>query len=127
MQSVYSKNNSKSDVMVDGNISDPFQFTAGLLQGDALAPFLFFILINYLMTKATEDTDSFVVTHPRQSILLMTLPCWSHVSLLHCLNLREQLLQQNNLVSSSLVSRPSTRPLGLTAILNHHCKFIDNQ
>ena len=60
-------NNSKSAVMVDGNISDPFQVTTGVLQGDVLAPFLFIILIDYLMMKATEDTDSGVVTHPRQS------------------------------------------------------------
>ena len=60
-------NNSKSAVMVDGNISDPFQVTTGVLQGDVLAPLLFIILIDYLMTKATEDTDSGVVTHPRQS------------------------------------------------------------
>ena len=59
--------NSKSAVMVDGNISDPFQVTTGVLQGDVLAPFLFIILIDYLMMKATEDTDSGVVTHPRQS------------------------------------------------------------
>ena len=60
-------NNSKSAVMVDGNISDPFQVTTGVLQGDVLAPFLFIILIDFLMTKATEDTDSGVFTHPRQS------------------------------------------------------------
>ena len=60
-------NNSKTAVMVDGNISDPFQVTTGVLQGDVLAPFLFIVLIDYLMTKATEDTDSGVVTHPRQS------------------------------------------------------------
>ena len=62
-------NNFKSAVMVDGNISDPFQVTTCvLLQGDVLAPFLFIMLIDYLMTKATEDTDFGVVTHPRQSV-----------------------------------------------------------
>ena len=60
-------NNSKTAVMVNGNISDPFKVTIGVLQGDVLAPILFIILINYLMTKATEDTDSGVVIHPRQS------------------------------------------------------------
>ena len=52
--------------MVDGNISDPFQVTT-VLQGDVQAPFLFIVLIDYLMKKATEDTDSGVVTNPRQS------------------------------------------------------------
>jgi len=60
-------NNSKSAVMVDGNISKPFQVTTGVLQGDVLAPFLFIVVIDYLMMKATEDTDSGVITHLRRS------------------------------------------------------------
>ena len=32
--------NSKSAVMVDGGLSDPFDITTGVLQGDVLAPFL---------------------------------------------------------------------------------------
>jgi len=59
--------NSRSAVMADGNISDPFQVSTGVLQGDVLAPFLFIILIDYLMKTATADTDSGIVTHPRQS------------------------------------------------------------
>lgn len=53
--------------MVDGSISDPFEVTTGVLQGDVLAPFLFVILIDYLMKSTTEGTDAGVVTHPRQS------------------------------------------------------------
>ena len=60
-------NNSKSAVMVDGNISEPFQVTTGVLQGDVLAPFLFIILIDYMLQMATKDTNSGVLTHPRQS------------------------------------------------------------
>ena len=41
--------------------------TTGVLQGDVLAPFLFIILIDYLMLTAIKDTDSGVLTHPRQS------------------------------------------------------------
>lgn len=63
-------NNSRSTVMVDGNISDPFDVSTGVLQGDVLAPFLFVILIDYLLTKATSELDSGVITHPRRSRLL---------------------------------------------------------
>lgn len=60
-------NNSKSAVMVDGNISDLFDVSTGVLQGDVLAPFLFVILVDYLLKKATSELDSGVVTHPRRS------------------------------------------------------------
>ena len=60
-------NNSKSAVMVDGNISDPFEVSTGVLQGDVLAPFLFIVLVDYLLKKATSDVDTGVVTHPRRS------------------------------------------------------------
>ena len=58
--------NSSSAVMVDGNISNPFDVTTGVLQGDVLAPFLFIILVDYLLEKASVG-DSGVVTHPRRS------------------------------------------------------------
>ena len=59
--------NSKSAVMVDGGLSDPFDVTTGVLQGDVLAPFLFVVLVGYLLKKATSQLDSGVVTHPRRS------------------------------------------------------------
>ena len=50
----------------------------------------------------------------------MKLPCLSHLSLLHRLNLPEQLLQQNSLASSLAFPRPS---IWLSiAVLNHHCQ-----
>ena len=58
--------NSKSAVMVDGGLSDPFDVTTGVLQGDVLAPFLFVVLVDYLLKKATSQLDSGVVTHPRR-------------------------------------------------------------
>ena len=39
-------NNFKSAVMVDGNISDPFEVSTGVLEGDVLVPFLFIILVD---------------------------------------------------------------------------------
>ena len=59
--------NSKSAVMVDGGLSDPFEVTTGVLQGDVLAPFLFVVLVDYLLKKATTQLDSGAVTHPRRS------------------------------------------------------------
>ena len=56
---------SKSSIMVDGNISDPFKVTASVLKENVLAPFLSILPIDYLMIKANEDSDSGVVTHPR--------------------------------------------------------------
>ena len=56
--------NSSSAVMVDGGISESFDVTTGVLQGDVLAPFLFVILVDHLLGKACE-ADSGVVTHPR--------------------------------------------------------------
>ena len=59
--------NSKSAVMVEGGLSDPFDVTTGVLQGDVLAPFLFVVLVDYLLKKATSQLDSGVATHPRRS------------------------------------------------------------
>ena len=53
--------------MVDGGLSDPFDVTTGVLQGDVLAPFLFVVLVDYLLKKATLQLDSGVVTRPRRS------------------------------------------------------------
>ena len=64
VQVLYS--NSSSAVIVDGSISDPFDVTTGVLQGDVLAPFLFIILVDYLLGKAS-GLDSGVVTFTRQS------------------------------------------------------------
>ena len=50
---------------MDGSISEPFDVTTGVLQGNASAPLLFIILVDYLMGK-TFGPDSGVVTCPRQ-------------------------------------------------------------
>ena len=59
--------NSQSAVMVDGNISEPFAVSTGVLQGDVLAPFVFIIVVDYLLKEAINGLDSGVVTHPRRS------------------------------------------------------------
>ena len=58
--------NSSSAVMVDGSLSASFNVTTGVLQGDVLAPFLFIILVDYLLGKASEP-DTGVMTCPRKS------------------------------------------------------------
>ena len=58
---------SLSAKIIDGNISDPFDVSAGVLQGDVLALFLFVILVDYLMTNPTSGNDSGFVTHSRRS------------------------------------------------------------
>ena len=52
--------------MVDGSISDPFDVTTGVLQGDVLAPFLFIIFVDYLLGKASGPLSG-VVTCPCRS------------------------------------------------------------
>ena len=41
----------------------PLKSIPGVLQEDVLAPFLFIILVDNLLKKATSDLDSRVVTH----------------------------------------------------------------
>lgn len=58
--------NYTSALMVDRGISEPFNVTTGVLQGDVLAPFLFIILVDYLLGKASEFGTR-VETHPIRS------------------------------------------------------------
>jgi hypothetical protein len=48
-------NNSKGVVSVNGKTSDPFDINTGVLQGDVLAPFLFVIVIDYIMRRSAGD------------------------------------------------------------------------
>ena len=50
IQTIY--NNSRSAVLVDGQLTEEFDVTTGVLQGDTLAPFLFIIVIDYVMKNA---------------------------------------------------------------------------
>ncbi|CAF4122059.1 unnamed protein product, partial [Rotaria magnacalcarata] len=63
---------SKSVVLVDGNVSKEFNVTTGVLQGDTLAPFLFIVVIDYIMKNvqldhANEKGESGFITNERQS------------------------------------------------------------
>ena len=50
-----------------GNISDSFEISTGVLQGDVYTPFLFIMVVVYLMRKATSYPDSEVEKHPCRS------------------------------------------------------------
>ena len=50
--------NSKSAVLVDGQMSDDFDVTTGVLQGDVLAPFLFITILDFVMINATKSHSS---------------------------------------------------------------------
>ena len=41
-------------VMVDGNLTDPFEVKSGVLQGGILSPLLFILVIDYVMRKVME-------------------------------------------------------------------------
>ena len=49
--------NSSSRVYVQGEMSESFRVTTGVLQGDVLAPFLFVIVIDYITRLSKEKDD----------------------------------------------------------------------
>ena len=59
--------NSSSAVMADGGTFNTFPITTGVLQGDVLAPYLFVVVIDYLLTSALAQCQSGLITHPRLS------------------------------------------------------------
>ena len=59
--------NSKSMVIVDNKNSATFNITTGILQGDVLAPYLFILVIDYVMRRAEEEGKTGFTTHPQQT------------------------------------------------------------
>ena len=69
-QTIY--NNSRSAILVDSQLTEGFYVTTSVLQGDTLAPFLFIIVIDYVMKNAeiqhtNEQGEHGFVTKQRQS------------------------------------------------------------
>ena len=56
----------RSAVIIDGQITDVFDVITGVLQGDVLAPYLFIVVIDWVMINANIDDLGFI-THKRQS------------------------------------------------------------
>ena len=48
-------NGSKAVVAVNGKISESFEVTSGVLQGDVLAPFLFILVMDYVLMRSEEQ------------------------------------------------------------------------
>ena len=48
-------------VSVNGNLSTELEITTDVLQGDTLAPFLFIIVLDYILIETTTDQD--IITH----------------------------------------------------------------
>jgi hypothetical protein len=48
-------------VYIEGQLSEQFKVTTGVLQGDVLAPFLFIIVIDYVSTLSAGDLG--YITH----------------------------------------------------------------
>ena len=46
---------SKGSVLVNGKLSKTFDITTGVLQGDVLAPFLFVIVIDFVMSRSDQN------------------------------------------------------------------------
>ena len=49
--------NTSSSVLTPDGETDPFDITAGILQGDTLAPFLFILVVDYIL-RLSVDTIS---------------------------------------------------------------------
>ncbi len=49
--------NTEAIVLSPDGHTDPFQTKAGVLQGDTLAPYLFIIVLDYIMRKSTTDAE----------------------------------------------------------------------
>jgi hypothetical protein len=56
---------SKGAVLVGGKLSEPFDITTGVLQGDVLAPFLFIVVMDYVMSRSEQNFG--FVYQPRTS------------------------------------------------------------
>lgn len=42
-------------MLVDGKVSEQFEISTGVLQGDTLAPFLFIIVIDFVLSRAEQE------------------------------------------------------------------------
>ena len=61
--------NTIAKVLTEDGHSEAFLILAGIMQGDTLAPYLFIIVIDYIMTRALEGQVFGFTLHQRKSSL----------------------------------------------------------
>ena len=61
--------NTKAKIVTPDGETDMFEITAGVLQGDTLAPFLFIIVLDHALRKAVDGKEEELgfTIHPRRS------------------------------------------------------------
>lgn len=72
--------NSTSSVMIDGNLSNAFSVTTGVLQGDTLAPFLFIVVLDYALSRIQPGFG--FTTHQQPQTMLEDLDFADDIALL---------------------------------------------
>ena len=70
--------NSRAAVITPDGLTEPFLTTSGVLQGDSLAPFLFILVLDWVLrTSLPSDADGFELCrrrssrHPEQRLALL--------------------------------------------------------
>ena len=78
--------NTEAIVLSPDGHTDPFKIKAGVLQGDTLAPFLFIIVLDYIMRKSTTEAERLGFTL-NQSVTLVFLvfccACVTHLGIVY--------------------------------------------
>ena len=60
--------NTQATALTQDGETEPFDILAGILQGDTLAPFLFIIVIDYIMRASVDSmTESGLLLQPRKT------------------------------------------------------------
>ena len=74
-------------ISTDGD-TEPFEILAGVLQGDTLAPFLFIVVVDYIMRHALKDTNhstGIVIERRKRDVTLnCAFTIWTSLMTLHC-------------------------------------------
>ena len=66
-----------SAVIINGAITEEFEVNTGMLQGDALAPYLFIVLVNWVMRNVNIDDLGFI-KHKWQSSKILVKKGWRY-------------------------------------------------
>ena len=67
--------NTVAKVKSDGILSSDININAGVLQGDTLAPYLFIIVLDYVLRKSSTEEDGYLISHSNNSTSRHTKKC----------------------------------------------------